>query len=172
MIFPVPEPRSAQEAASLSRDEVELLMAQRGIESSRADLVERLIKTGEFEEALSIEKDEEKKKWINKLIVAEARDDDHRCNCKAIIDVTDYTRYPEGKPDGPDLQTTPHYIRTYRHYSRKYQGMVWFYQCSVCGCIQSLPDDQNIDDLHALTYDNRQKALDRALQLGIPIRGQ
>lgn len=152
----VDEPNSLAAMNSLSQDEKQLLVAQRNEAASRRTLIEALVIMGRFQEALIVEDTEEGKAWIEKLIQAEAQDDSHRCECKAHIDQADYVRNPDAEPV---LERTPHYIRTYRHYSHKYKAMVWFYQCSQCGSLQSLPDDQSIDELHEQIYGQRAKAL-------------
>jgi hypothetical protein len=165
--IPLKEPQSPAEAGSMTRDEVQRLIAQRKEQSARAQLSESLVSMGRFEEALAVENRPDRIEWIQKLAKAEAREDDHRCNCTAHIDVTDYTRLPDAKPT---LIETPHYIRTYRLWSTKYNAMVWFHQCSVCGCVQSLPDNQSISEINDTHYGNKAAALDAAIAQGLPIR--
>lgn len=153
----IQEPRSQAEMDALNSDQMQLLIAQRNEVSARAVLAEALIILGEFEEALLIEEREEQKVWIQKLIKAEEREDDHRCTCVNMLDITDYARLGENAT--PVYQQTANYIKTYRHWSPRRQQMLWFYQCTVCGCIQSLPDDQDIDDLHAGHYAKKNQVM-------------
>lgn len=171
---PVREPESPAEMGSMSADDTARLIAQRNESSARTTLIESLIFMGRFEEVLLITEDEDQKKWIVKLIKAEAREDDHRCGCKFSIDTTDYARLelypPEEREKRKESTESPNYLRIYRHWSSKYNQMVSFYKCQVCGCIQTLPDSVQIDDLHASHYDNRRSAVDDALKQGFKFR--
>lgn len=162
----IPEPRSQAEMEALSQDDLQRLIAQRNEASARATLVESLILMGRLEEALIIELREDEKAWIRKLIAAEKQEDDHRCNCTSHVDAQDYVRKPEGEPV---LVETPHYIRTYRHFSLRYERMAWFYRCQECECVQTLPDDQIIDEISAKRYAAQQQAVDEALKRGTPV---
>jgi hypothetical protein len=170
--IPISEPRSPAEMQSLSKDDTTRLIAQRNEVSSRATLVGSLIILGRFYDALAITEDEEKRQWIVKLIKAEERDDEHRCKCESSTDVQDYARMELAgiKEPEPILNPTPNYIRTYRHWSSKYNEMVSFYQCQECGCVQTLPDSKDISELNAQHYKIKQEALHAALKAGIPIR--
>lgn len=168
--IPIEEPRSPAEMQSLSRDDLTRLIAQRTEMTSRPSLVESLIITGRFDEALLITNDEEQIRWINKLKKAESRDDDHRCQCTSTADFTDYVRYPNAEEDGrQDIREMPRYMRTFRHFSLVYNDYITFYQCQECGCVQSLTDDKDIDELHAKFYINQQDVLTRELKT-TPVR--
>ena len=163
----IPEPGTPSQMEALTHDSMNRLIAQRNEATARATLIQALIVMGRLEEAQALELSDEGNSWINKLIKAESRDDDHRCECNASLDVQDYARFPDGDPV---LKEMPRYIPTFRHYSMKYNAMVWFYKCSVCGCVQSLPDETPIDEFHTTYYDARQATLASHISKGVPVR--
>lgn len=164
----IDEPRSPAEMESLSRDDLARLSAQRQEIVSRPSLVEALLYMGRFDEALMISKDTQQVVWINKIKKAELREDTHRCGCKSTIDCTDYVlleRLPEDQRNAARAtRESPNYIRSFRYWSPRRSTYLTFYQCQECGCVQSLPDDTPIDELHTKHYDLQKAALTTELR--------
>lgn len=164
----VEEPQSPAERDALTRDEAQLIIAQRNEISARATLVESLVLLGAFDAALAINTDPAQEKLILKMQKAELRDENHRCNCVATIDTQDYVRFGEDAP--PKKVQVANYINTLRFWSREYGKMTTFYQCSECGCVQALPDGMSISDLNDQRQAKAEAALSQALAQGIRVR--
>lgn len=162
---PVPEPRSSAEMSSLKQDQLILLNSQRQEAAAREDLIYSLTVMGAFEEALALAETDEKKEWIQSLIDAENRPDDDRCDCEHSVDVADYTRDPQA---APVLKPVPHYQPQFRHWSRRYQQMVWLQKCQLCKHTQAIPEE--IDPAHGARAASFYAAHILALKQGNKIR--
>lgn len=178
----IKEPESPAEMQSLTRDDVSRLVAQRQIKDSIPSVIESLVFLGRFEAALSLldlslandDFTKEKRTFVTRLLKAESRDDDHKCECKSEIDLTDYVRLellPESERSKHILlKEQPRYIRKYRFFSTNRNEWMWFYECQECHCIQALPDHKQIDELHAQQYNNAEQVLSEAFKSGVPVR--
>jgi hypothetical protein len=135
---PIPEPTSPAQMEALSRDDQTRLMAQRSAQSARATLVRSLCILGNFPEALRISNDPTEREWIKRVQASEICADDERCECVHLIDVADYTRNENAKPQmEPGRKFSP----GFRYWSTHYGQMVWAHTCVVCGFVNSLPED-------------------------------
>lgn len=135
---PIAEPKTPMEMRTMVGDKMQLLVAQRQEASSRATLVSALCVMGRFGEALTLAPDEQKD-YVQALIAAENAPDDARCECIALNDVADYARNPNAAPKWVEARK---FARRLRHWSEKYNAMVWHYVCTRCGFANALPDDQ------------------------------